>query len=331
MATSTVNNLKLGAFVISGLLVLIVLLYMVGKQTNLFSANFQLRTHFRDIKSLQSGNNVLFAGKQIGTVKDVYILNDTTIEVIFYIENEYEQFLRTTSLASIGTDGLVGNRVLNITPGDTRGEPVKENDILPARAAPDTDEMMSTLYNTNNNIAFITAELRETVTRINDSKELWALLADSLIAQEIHASLGNIRRATAEAAVMVDDLHQIVEDVQSGKGSVGSLLTDTTFVTNLNNAVAKFEAVGNEATLLVNEIDKTVLDIQQKLESGKGPVNALLQDTTMTERINNSLINIEQSTEAFNENMEALKHNFLFRGYFKKLEREQRKEEKKKN
>ncbi len=325
MAKSTLNNFRLGIFVLAGLLFLIVMLYMIGKDSNMFSSNFQLRTHFQDVKGLQPGNNVLFAGKQIGTVKSVEILNDTTIEVLFYIETKNREFLRKNSLTSIGSDGLVGNRVLNIVPGATPGEPVQEDDILPAREMPDTDEMLKTLYSTNNNIAVISEELKKTVLRINESKELWELLEESDIAENLQTSLNNVRLASAEAVTTVNDLHSVIEDVKKGKGSVGSLLVDTTFSASLNEAVTTIQAAGDNANRLVSELNQTTRDIRNMIDAGQGPVQALLRDTVMTERIHNSLINIEKSTAAFNENMEALRHNFLFRGYFKKQEKEAKK------
>ncbi|MDX1940930.1 MAG: MlaD family protein [Saprospiraceae bacterium] len=331
MAKSTFNNLRLGVFVVSGLLFLIVMLYMIGKDTNMFSSSFQLRTHFRDVKGLQPGNNVLFAGKQIGTVKGVEILNDTTIEVLFYIETKSKEFLRKNSVTSIGSDGLVGNRVLNITPGTSPDLLVEENDILLARAMPDTDEMLETLYSTNNNIAFISEELKKTLLRINESKELWGLLGESNISEALQASLNNIHRASSEAVATVDDLHSIIKAVKRGEGSVGSLLSDTTLDVNLNDAIEKIQLLGENANLLVDDLNKTVLDIQTIIDSGKGPVNALMKDSTMTNSIHNSLINIEKSTASFNQNMEALRQNFLFRAYFKKLEKQQKKEAKNKN
>lgn len=329
MAKSTLNNLRLGGFVLAGLLFLIVLLYMIGRNSSMFSSNFQLRTHFRDVKGLQSGHNVFFAGKQIGTVKNVEILNDTTIEVVFYIETQNKQFIRKNSETSVGSDGLVGNRVLNIVPAKTPGLPVEADDILPAHKTPSTDEMLETLYSTNNNIAFITEQLKITAQRINESKELWELLGESGISAELRTSLHNIRRASAGTVVMVNDLNSIIESVRNGEGSVGALLTDTSFAASLNEAVEKIQLVGDNANKLADELNQTVLDIRQMVDSGKGPVPALMTDPAMTEKINNSLINIEQSTAAFNENMEALKHNFLFRGYFRKLEKQQKKEAKK--
>lgn len=325
MSASTSNNLRLGAFVMAGLLFLILILYMIGRNSNVFISNFQLRTQFRDAKGLQPGNNVRFAGTQIGTVKKVQILNDTTIEILFYIEEKNKVFIRKNSLTSIGSEGLVGNKVLNISPSEVPGLMAEENDILPVRETHDIDEMLETLYVTNNNVAIISEELKNTVHRFNNSTELWELLGSSDLSENLRASLLNIRRASAEAMVMVADVHTIISDVKKGEGSVGTLLKDTTFASNLNDAVTKIKLVGDNANLLADELNRTAHDLQQSVDSGKGTVNALLKDTVLAVKLNNSLSNIEKGTAHFNENMESLKHNFLFRGYFKKIERQQKK------
>ncbi|MFN7118181.1 MAG: MlaD family protein, partial [Saprospiraceae bacterium] len=225
----------------------------------------------------------------------------------------------------VGSEGLVGNKVLNIIPADEAGLPVAENDILPAREAHDLDEMLETLYKTNNNIAIISEELKTTVHRLNGSTEIWNLLGSSDLADNLRSSLSNVRQASAEAKTMVADLHYIISDVKNGQGSVGTLLKDTAFAQNLNDAVNQIKLVGNNANLLAAELNKTAQDIQQNINSGKGTAHAILRDTTLTVKLNNSLSNIEKGTQAFNANMEALKHNFLFRGYFKKLEKQAKK------
>ena len=125
---------------------------------------------------------------------------------------------------------------------------------------------------------------------------------------------------------MVYNLNAIVMDVKNGKGSVGKLLTDTSFAKNLNEAILKIKTVGEEADSLAGEINEVVAGIRQDVNTGRGPVNALLKDSMMVINLNASLDNIQKGTDGFNQNMEALKHNFLLRGYFKKLEKQKAKE-----
>lgn len=327
MPKRVISNVKLGAFVLSGLLFLVLLLYMIGKNRSLFGSTYILKARFENVQGLVAGNNVRFAGIQAGTVKRVKILSDTVIEVTMIIETKMEPIIRKNAIVSIGTDGLVGNKVVNIVPAKEPGPLAVENDILATKKSINTDEMLQTLNRTNNDIAVIAANLKTTVEQINNSSTLWALLNDKSIPQNLRISLANIRQATSKAGDMANNLHDIVMDVKNGKGSAGAILTDTSFAQNLNEAIMKIKDVGDEADSLANEINKVVTGIRQDINNGKGTVNALFKDSVMAIKLNASLDNIQKGTDGFNKNMEALKHNFLLRGYFKKQERRKRKDE----
>lgn len=325
MAKRIKNNLKLGVFVLAGLLFLALLLYMIGKNRNLFGDTYVLKARFENIQGLVAGNNVRFSGIQAGTVKKVNILNDTVIEVSMIIEKKMLNIIRKNAVASIGTDGLMGNKVVNIVPSRQPDSFAVEGDILLSKKAVATDDMLQTLYKTNNDVAVIAADLKTTVQRINSSA-LWALLNDEGIPKDLKISVTNIRSATGKAGNMVDNLSTIVSDVKNGKGSVGALLTDTSFAKNLNEAILKIKTVGDQADSLAGEINKLVTGIRQDVNNGKGTVHALLKDSMMVIKLNASLDNIQKGTDGFNQNMEALKHSFLLRGYFKKQEKQKRKE-----
>jgi phospholipid/cholesterol/gamma-HCH transport system substrate-binding protein len=325
MATRTIDNIKLGTFVLGGLLFLVMLLYMIGKNRNLFGDTYVLKSRFENIQGLVPGNNVRYSGIQAGTVKKLTILDDTLIEVTMIIDTKMKKVIRTNSVVSIGTDGFVGNKVVNISPAHAPAALAVENDILASKKAVNTDDMLQTLSRTNSDISVISAELKSTVLRINASKALWALLNDEEIPGSIRRSVANIRIATARADKMVDNLLLIVKDIKNGKGSVGAMLRDTALVQNLNQAILKIQAVGGEADSLALELNNMVSGIQDDVNRGQGTIHALLKDSAMTKKINNSLDNIQQGTDGFNQNMEALKHNFLFKGYFKKLEKSKQK------
>lgn len=325
MANKPFNNIKLGVFILLGLLFLILLLYMIGRNRNMFGSNFKLKARFENVQGLKAGNNVRFGGIEVGTVKKVNILNDTTMEVIMIVDQKMRSVIHKNAVVSIGTDGLVGNKVINIIAVKEPSVLIEDGDILLSRKLVDTDEMLRTLYKTNNEIALIAANLKVTVDQINHSTALWDLLNDKNLPADIRQSGANIRQATQHANDMVIVLNSIVLDVKKGKGSLGVLLTDTAFAGNLNTAILKIKAVGDEADSLSQQIGKVVNGLQQDINNGKGAVNALLKDSGMVIRLNKSLDNIQKGTDGFNQSMEALKHNILLRGYFKKQERKEKK------
>ncbi len=321
MAKHPTNMVKLGTFVMAGLLFLVFLLYMIGKNRSLFGSTYPLKARFENVQGLVTGNNVRFSGIQAGTVKKIKILNDTTIEVTMYIEEKMKSVIRKNAMASIGTEGLVGNKVVNISPSHSPGDLAEENDLLVTRKTIDTDVMLETLSRTNQDVADIAANLKITVLRLNNSSALWELLGDNTLPMELRASVANIRSATHKAGLIVADLHEVVAGVKNGKGSVGALITDTAFAVSLNQAVEKINIVGERADSLAIELSRLVGGLQNDIDNGKGTLHTLLKDTILSRNLNASLENIRKGTDGFNQNMEALKNNFLFRGYFRKQER----------
>ncbi len=330
MTKQLINNIKLGAFVLTGLLALILALYMIGKDTNVFSRNYTLYARFENTQGLTPGNNIRYSGIQVGTVKKINILNDTLIEVTMIIEEKMKKFIHRADVVSISTDGLMGNKLINIAPGKNGSPLAKDGDLLATKKSISTDDMLAMLDVTNRNIAIISEELKNTVQRINNSKALWAVLEDASLPGTITASVNNIRSATAKADHMVKDLQAIITDVKSGKGSLGKIITDTAIAYNLNTAIEKIKLVGSNADLLATELNTISLSVKKDINEGKGPANAILKDSVLVMKLSASLSNIEKGTAAFNENMEALKTNFLLRGYFRKLEKQKKEAEQKK-
>ncbi len=324
MAKQTFNNIKLGLFILAGLLLLIIGLYLIGRDSNLFGRNYNLHVQFAHVQGLTPGNNVRYAGIQVGTVKRIKILNDTLIDVTMVIENRMQQFIRVNDFVSISTDGLMGNKMLQITAAKDGSAFAKEGDVLRSKTMLNIDEMLVVLNKSNQNIAVISEELKTAVIRLNSSEALWNLLNNKLLPQQLLASAANIRAATAKANLLANDLHTIIADVKAGKGSMGQLLRDTAIAYHLTTAIDKIKTVGNEADSLANELNALTLSVQNDVNNGKGTIHALLKDSSLVKKLNNSLQNIEKGTEGFNQNMEALKNNFLFRGYFRRLEKKKK-------
>lgn len=311
----TINkNIKLGALVLAALLLMISTLYIIGRNENIFGSHFRLTARFRNAEGLIAGDNVRFAGLQAGTVQQVRPLDDTTIEAVMLIDDGMKPFIHRNALASIGTEGLIGNKVINIVPVNERAPLVQEGDRLPAQSTVSTEALFQTLDKAAGNIASITEGLKSTVARINSSSALWSILGDRRLGRDVRVSLDNIRQASSNATAITTQLRQMAEDINNGKGSVGRLLKDTAFAESLAAAVAKIGAAGDQLTQAGNHISDLA-----------GNASAIVSDSALSANLAASLENIRKGTAAFNENMEAMKHNFLFKGYFKKQEKEAQK------
>lgn len=325
MANQGENNIKLGVFVLTGVLVLILSFYLIGKNHSLFGSDFRIRARFSNLNGLAEGNNVLFSGIQAGTVKNISMINDTTIEVTLLIDNQVKSFIHRNAVAAIGTEGLMGNKIVNILPSKTPAPQIVEGDLLAAQKMANTDEMLQTLSKTNDNIAVISEALKGTIFKINSST-LMDLLNDKNLGTSLRSSLQELNKSAGNATQITSGLKELVTGIKKGKGAVGVLLTDTAFSGNLQTAMLKIRKASDNADQLTLQLNSLVKTMDQRLNHGNGSLQVLLRDSTFAGDLKKTMDNLQKGTDGFNQNMEALKHNFLFRGYFKSVEKKQKKE-----
>ena len=193
------GNIRLGLFVAIGTVVLVVALYLIGSNQSMFSSTISISAQFYNVNGLVQGNNVRYAGIDIGTVDKVKIENDSSVTVYMVIEKKHSQFIKKNSTAAVGTDGLMGNKLVNINPGSGQSEPVMDGDMIASLKPIETDEMIRTLNATNENLEAITGDLRSFTSRINTDKGLLSLIEDSVAVDNFRMALQSIREASENA------------------------------------------------------------------------------------------------------------------------------------
>ena len=324
MKRRKINAVKLGVFVLAGLLILVFALYTLGKNKTLFGSSLELKTRFRDVNGLLLGNNVRFSGIDVGSVQGIKILNDTVVEVTMTLEKRMRKYIRTISLVSLGTDGLIGNRVINITAIGGSAPFVQGGEMLPSREELNTEKMLQTLYGTNENVAKIAEELLETIHLINTSTALSSLLNDKTISTNLSGSLLHLHETSKNASILMKDAIVTLQQAREGQGTLAVLLNDTTLATEIKQVVTQIQVLETSTQRLVSDVNQIVATLEKDVQQGDGTVNALLRDSLMAESLRTTIENAEKGTAAFAQNMEALKSNVLFRRYFKKQEKKAR-------
>src|ERR1700761_1215595 len=144
MKTTSGQKLKIGLFTFIGLLILVLGIFFIGNQKNLFSSTFTVYGVFKNVSGLQVGNNVRFAGINVGVVQDINIVSDTSVRVDLTINNSVKKFIRTDAKLSIGSDGLMGDKLVLIAPGkmnatgtiDNNGRLASVNPVDVTRSSP---------------------------------------------------------------------------------------------------------------------------------------------------------------------------------------------------
>jgi len=327
MKKSNKQKLNLGIFVIISTIVLVVALYYIGNKQNLFGKTFKLHSVFNNVNGLQLGNNVRYSGINVGTVKGIVMINDTTISVDMIIEEKILRHLRKNVVATIGSDGLVGSMVLNIIPVKGISELLIPGDTIKSYSKISTNNMLTTLNTTNENIALLISDLLKITTDIREGKgTLGLLLADSVMATDLKRTILYLKRTSMGASKTINELNGIISSVNYDESLAAVLLSDSISATQVRSVITNLEKSSIEINSVITNLNDVVLDFK----NAEGTLNYIVKDTALVNDIDETMKNIKEGSILLNEDLEALQHSFLLKGYFKKQEKEKRKEEKKK-
>ncbi|MFH0754857.1 MAG: MlaD family protein [Candidatus Omnitrophota bacterium] len=190
-------KVRLGLFITGGLALFVVAIFLIGKQQNLFNPVFRLTTKFYNVSGLQVGSNIRFSGINVGTVDNIKIINDSTVQVDMLIRKDVQQFIKSDCEAGIGSSGIIGDRVLVITQGSDSAPLPKEGQHIASKEPVETDAIMESLKATADNSAIISDQLAEIMTKLNSENGiLGRLIQDSTIAENINQTIVNIRKSS---------------------------------------------------------------------------------------------------------------------------------------
>ncbi|MBD0835587.1 MlaD family protein [Aestuariibaculum suncheonense] len=322
------EKLRLGIFVILGLLLFVIAVYLIGNRQNMFVKTFTISANFTNVNGLMQGNNVRYSGINIGTVKTIFMINDSTINVNMAIDEKMVQHIKKDAIATIGTDGLVGNMIVNIIPGKGDADMISSGDVIETYTKIGTSEMLNTLNVTNENAALLTVKLLNIANDISSSKgTLGMLINDTLVASNLKQTVNELRIMSLEANNSMKALSSIINSVNFDESVAGKLLGDSVEAQKVSAVLTNLETSTEDIKAVINNLNETITDYK----TSNGAINYLFNDEEFVKNLEQSIKNINEGTDNFNQNMEALKHNFLTRGYFRKLERQQKKAEQQSN
>ncbi len=294
------SGAKLGVFIFLGSALLILGIFVLGNKEALFKSTFTVKAFFQNVEGLRNGAPVRLSGVDVGAVKGILIRGDeaSVIEVSMRLESDIKKFIRKDTEAGIETEGLVGYKFVSLDITDNVGEHIEDGGTILARDP----------------VSFADV--------IEETQGIMAYTKD-----------------------MTEDLSEIVSKINSGEGTIGRLLNDeelyyaTTKVTktaaasldsitnDLRFVVGVFKEMGSGINDVISKVDNTVKTTDEmimNIKEGKGVLGSLFaegteEDTSFTTILNNLRIisdDAKSATIKLNENMEALKHNWLFKSYF---------------
>jgi len=325
MERTSLEKLRLGVFVILGTSFLIIAAYLIGNRQNMFGNTFTIHAVFKNVNGLQPGNNVRYAGISVGTVKGIEMENDSTIDVVMIIQENMLKHIKKDAIATIGSDGLVGSMIVNIVPGNGLGPMIKSGDQIVSYSRIGAEDLMSTLNVTSENAALLTADLLKVTAALNNGEgTLGRLLNDTIMANNLKQTILNLKLASARANSTLEEVNKLFNAADAENSVVDILLHDSITGLEIKRIIHNLEMASDKMQALTGNLDSLVTGIAE----GEGALNYITKDTIFVQRLEATMKSIEEGTERFNENMEAFKHNFLTRGYFKKMAKEEQKRSK---
>ena len=232
MKTTASQKTKMGIFTAAGILILIVAIFIIGKKKNIFGDTFAIYGTFNNVGGLQEGNNIRFAGINIGTVEEISIISDTLIRVDMVLQSKIRPFLKSNSFASIGSDGLMGDKLITITAGKDNSVLLPNGGRIITLNPLDFDKSIAKLTNVASNAEIISAQLAAITVQIGEGKgSVGRLLYSDQLARNVEGTANNAERITASLADMAGE-------IRSGKGSLGRLLYNDTLAKSLEGTAA---------------------------------------------------------------------------------------------
>jgi len=301
-----------GLFIFLGLVFLMLGILMVGNLHETFKNKIQLISFFDNVNGLQKGDNIWFSGVKIGTVGEISIRDKTHVYVILNVEKKAQNYISKDAKVKISTDGLIGNKVILIFGGTSQKENVQEGDTLSVEKMISTENVLNTLQKNNENILAITTDFKAISKKLTTNEgTIGKLINDNSLYKNLNAATQNLNNASVQAKQLLGSLNDFSSKLNKKGTLVNELVTDTLVFTSLKKSVSQLQQMTQTAKLVLTNLK----------EAGNNPnttIGVLLHDEESGANLKQTIYYLERSSEKLNEDLEAVQHNFLFRGYFKK-------------
>ncbi len=322
------NNrpVTVGIFILLGIIILVATIFTLGSQKKTFVKSFTINAVFNDVGGLLAGGNIWFSGVKVGTVKKISFSGNAQVLVTMSIEKDAQQQIHKDAKAKIGSDGLIGNKIVILYGGNPDTPPVEKDDYLTVEKALSTEDMLATLQANNKNLLEITNNFKSISKKIDSGQGmLGTLLNDPAMSDRLRSTVSDLQSTVANFKTASVNSKTVFANFETFSGklnkpgtSIDNILSDTVMYTDIRGTVAQLEKAGNDLTAFTNNL-KTV---SNRLNETDNTIGVLLNDSASAESLKMTLQNLQSGSKKLDEDLEALQHNFLLRGFFRKKEKE---------
>ena len=305
------RGVVVGAFVLGGLVLFGTGLFLIGDRRLLFSDQFELNATFGRVTGLEVGTQVRLAGLPAGEVLEVRIPAKPSepFVVRMRLREDLRPLITADSVPAVQTDGIVGNAFIQVGIGSDEAPVVSPGDTLTGRDPVEFADLIQEGQETFRTVAAEIIDLRGEVSMAITGLTNTAETATMMIG-EVGTHVESIAEASADvvrdAQAALAEARGVLTDVRAGRGTIGRLLTDDALY-------ERVVAGSQEVELAVRNIREMTDRTRETIESLSGPQGSAQQIATT---MRNALVEVQEATADLAEGTEALKRNFLFRGFF---------------
>lgn len=318
------QNIKLGSFVVGGVLLFLTIIFYLGKENNFFSKTFTVSAVFKNVEGLNEGDNVWLSGVKIGTVKRVQIVAEGKVIVNLSLKDKQNQFIKKDATASVGSDGFVGSKIVVIRPGIS-AQTIHDNDTINALSPTDTQELINIAKDVGSTTRSITEDLKLISARLKNGEGVFGeLLKDGPLSDDLRQAITALKETGESANRVTDNAQELLTKINHGDGLITKLLEDTTYAKTFEVTLNNIGEVGKNSKKMSQDLQNII----DKMNSGDNAISVLLTDTAFAKQLKGTLENAKSASIKLDENMEAMQHNFLLKGYFKKQKKAEEKKKK---
>jgi phospholipid/cholesterol/gamma-HCH transport system substrate-binding protein len=318
------RNIKLGAFVVGGIVIFLASVFYMGREGNMFNKTFTVSAIFKNVEGLKEGDNVWLSGVKIGTVKKVQIVSEGKVIVSFSLKDKQNEFIKKDATAYVGSDGLVGSKIVVIRPG-LAPKIIQDNDTINALSPTDTQELFNIAKEVGVNARSISNDLRLISERLNKGEGVFGeLLKDGPFAMDLRKTMLALKATGENTDRISEDAKRIMNEINYGDGLISKLINDTTYAVTFDSTLQNIARVGENSKVMSEDLQRIV----EKINSSDNAVGVLLTDTAFAHKLRGTMDNAAAASVKLDDNMEALQHNFLLKGYFRRQKKAEEKAKK---
>ena len=318
-STGSRRAVVVGIFVFLGIAIFIITVLTLGSQKKTFGDFVKVKSFFENVNGLQKGNNIWFSGVKVGTIQKINLIGNSKVEVDMNIEEKSAHFIRKDARAKLSTDGLIGNKIIEIYGGTPQSPQIENGDLLANDTLLSTDAMMKTLSKNNDNILAITTDFKVISGRIADGKgSIGRLLASDELADNLNSTILTVKKASQNLEKLSANVTAYTSKLNDKGTLANDLVTDTVIFSKLRTTVSNLQEVADKSKEVMSNLQLAGNTLNEGLQNKNAPAGMLLGDEKTAAGLKTTLQNLQSASKKLDEDLEALQHNFLFRGYFKK-------------